>query len=441
MRLVTRARSVGLLGVVIALILMFAVTTNLGQRLAEAQAAGSQKAPASVWGYISELQIPDPAAQRGSDPLITLGLPTIVTVLIIGIMVVLVGLGLIVRNPERGGIAAYMNTVIALTFFVLLIWAVAGNSVDFADTLSRMIRTATPLALGAIAGLVCERSGIINIGIEGMMLTGACFGYIAALISSNLLNSTSSTPVWIGVVIAIVTGAIMAALHAWLSIQFKVDQIISGTVINILAVGLTGYLRSNFIINYESPVREPLPDWPIPGLADIPLLGPIFFDHKPITYMMLVLVVVMHVLLFRTVWGLRTRAIGEHPKAADTVGIKVNRMRFWNVVFGGGIAGLAGAWFALEATFRFDDLMTNGQGFIALAAMIFGKWTPLGAFGGALLFSAANALQIKVQNYDFAMPPQFLQMLPYVVTIIVLAGVIGRARPPAAIGQPYESHS
>jgi simple sugar transport system permease protein len=153
---------------------------------------------------------------------------------------------------------------------------------------------------------------------------------------------------------------------------------------------------------------------------------------------MLILVPLMSVLLFRTSWGLRTRAVGEHPRAADTVGINVIRLRYMNVFFSGLMAGLAGAWFSLEATYNFDDLMTNGRGFIALAAMIFGKWTPWGAMGGALIFSSADALQIKIQGFSFALPPQFIQMLPYVITVVVLAGIIGRARPPAAVGQPYE---
>jgi simple sugar transport system permease protein len=173
-------------------------------------------------------------------------------------------------------------------------------------------------------------------------------------------------------------------------------------------------------------------------LSSIPVIGPVLFNHQPIAYMMLILVPVMSVLLFRTRWGLRTRAVGEHPRAADTMGINVIRLRYMNVFFSGLVAGLAGAWFSLEATFSFDDLMTNGRGFIALAAMIFGKWTPFGAMVGAFTFSSADALQIKIQGFNFDLPAQFLQMLPYVITIVVLAGIIGRARPPAAVGKPYE---
>ena len=324
--------------------------------------------------------------------------------------------------------------MIGVTLFTILIWALAGRATDLVDILARVVRLATPITMGALAGIVAERSGVVNIGIEGMMLFAACFGYIASIMTGN-------TP--LAVVVAMLSGGVVAGLHAVLSLRFKIDQIISGTVINLLAVGVTGFLRGSFIINYERDrpnlqVGGQLAEMPIPFLSQIPVLGPMFFNHRPITYITLIMVVVVHVLLFRTVWGLRTRAIGEHPKAADSVGINVNQMRAANVVVSGMLAGLAGAWFALEATYRFDDLMTNGRGFIALAAMIFGKWTPFGAFGGALLFSSADALQIRIQGFNFIVPPQFLQMLPYLVTMIVLAGVVGRARPPAAIGKPYE---
>jgi simple sugar transport system permease protein len=324
-----------------------------------------------------------------------------------------------------------MGLLIFATIFIILIWAINGSRTDLVDMLARMVRLATPIVLGSLAGILCERSGVVNIAVEGLMLTSACMGFIVALITGNT---------WIGLVCAIAAGGILVMLHALLAIRFKTDQIISGTVINILAVGVTGFLRNNLILPLEQQSTKggSFQAFPIPFLADIPVIGPILFNHRPITYMMLILVPVFHILLFHTPWGLRTRAIGEHPRAADTMGIDVNRMRYMNVFFSGLLAGLAGAWFSLEATFNFDDLMTNGRGFIAMAAMIFGKWTPFGAMGGALIFSSADALQIKIQGFDFALPPQFLQMLPYVITIVVLAGVVGRARPPAAIGTPYE---
>lgn len=411
---VTRARIVGGVGIVVAILLIVAVVTRVSP------------------GKFSTLTIPQPGAPV-NQPLARIPLPTVITVVVLQGLLAIAGVYIAIRQPIRW-IAPYVSAVIGFAFFTILLWAVAGSSVDLVDVLARVIRLATPITLGALAGLICERSGVVNIGIEGIMLFAACFGFIAAIL-------TGST--WFGVLVAMLTGALISALHALLSVNFKVDQIISGTVINLLAVGTTGYLRGGFIVPYEQRngadiTAQALSTIRIPGLWRIPIIGPIFFNHQPITYLMLILVFVINVLLFRTVWGLRTRAVGEQPKAADTVGIRVNRLRFWNVVASGLIAGLAGAWFSLESTFRFDDVMTNGRGFIALAALIFGKWTPLGAFGGALLFSSADALQIKIQGFNFGLPRQFLQMLPYIVTLVVLTGVIGRARPPAAVGKPYE---
>ncbi|HEX6288612.1 MAG TPA: ABC transporter permease [Herpetosiphonaceae bacterium] len=411
---VTRARIAGALGVIIAIGLIAVVVSRVDP------------------GKVSTLTIPQPGGQIG-QPLARIPLPTVPTVIVIQTLLGLAGIYIAIRQPLRW-IVLYVSALIGLAFFTILLWAVAGSSVDLVDVLARVVRLATPITLGALAGLICERSGVVNIGIEGTMLFSACIGYIAAILTGYT---------WLGVAAAMLTGSVVSALHAVLSVNFKVDQIISGTVINLLAVGTTGYLRGAFIVPYEQRsgaeiVAQALGRQQIPGLWRIPILGPVLFSHPPITYLMLILVFVVNLMLFRTVWGLRTRAVGEQPKAADTVGINVNRLRFWNVVGSGLISGLAGAWFSLESTFRFDDVMTNGRGFIALAAMIFGKWTPLGAFGGALLFSSADALQIKIQGFNFGLPRQFLQMLPYIVTLIVLAGIIGRARPPAAVGKPYE---
>ncbi len=379
---------------------------------------------------ITTLRVTWPGAQPTDPSLIDIPLPTVVTVGVIAVLLIAAGLYLIIRQPV-GSVPYYMGTLIFATIFIILIWAGAGNRIDIVDMLARMVRLATPIALGALAGILCERSGVINIAIEGLMLMGACVGFIIALATGNT---------WLGVAAAILAGGVTVLLHAVLSIRFKTDQIISGTVINILAVGVTGFLRNNVILPMQQAgyVGAALPLLPIPVLSGIPVIGPLFFNHQPIAYIMLIMVPLLSLLLFRTPWGLRTRAIGEHPRAADTMGINVNRLRYLNVFLSGLIAGLAGAWLSLEATFNFDDLMTNGRGFIALAAMIFGKWTPFGAMGGALIFSSADALQIKIQGFSFELPSQFLQMLPYLITIIVLAGIIGRARPPAAVGKPYE---
>lgn len=407
-----RQRIVALVGVVVAVILFWLVSSRVG------------------WDKISTLRITWPGAAFNAPPLVDFPLPTVATVGVVALLLIAGAVYLFLRQSPRV-VPVYVGALILATIFVILLWASVGFRVDIVDMLARMVRLATPIALGALAGILCERSGVINIAIEGLMLMGAAVGFIVALLTGSP---------WIGLVAAIVAGGVTVMLHALLSIKFKTDQIISGTVINILAVGVTGFLRANVILSLQAEgyVGQPFQQIPIPLLSQIPVLGPIFFNHQPIAYAMLILVPLMSLLLFRTPWGLRTRSIGEHPRAADTMGINVNRMRYMNVFFSGLVAGLAGAWFSLEATFNFDDLMTNGRGFIALAAMIFGKWTPFGALGGALIFSSADALQIKIQGFNFELPSQFLQMLPYVITIIVLAGVIGRARPPAAAGKPYE---
>ena len=261
------------------------------------------------------------------------------------------------------------------------------------------------------------------------MLAGACFGYTASL----YLQSS-----FLGLVFAVIAAMIMAGLHAVLSIRFKVDQIISGTVINILAVGVTGFTRRSFLLGNPFGAPSVFPVIDIPVLADIPVLGPMFFRHQPLVYTMLILVVVIQFYLFRTKWGLRHRSVGEHPRAADTLGINVFRWRYLAVLAGGAMAGLGGAWFSLETVGSFDDLMTGGKGFIALAAMIFGNWNPIGAFAGSLLFGFADALQIKLQILETGVPYQFIGMLPYILTMVVLAGLIGKTTPPAADGIPYE---
>jgi simple sugar transport system permease protein len=323
-----------------------------------------------------------------------------------------------------------------LIFLNILILAAAGQTTNATSMLASSVRLATPIAIGALAGIWCERSGVVNIAIEGMMLTGAAFGFIAF---SLLVPPLPSGPALaVGVVVAVLAGGVMAALHAWLSITFKTDQIVSGTVINILAVGLTSFMRREVLLAAQDAGRETIQAVPIPILRDIPVVGEVFFQGKPIFYGMFILLILTHVMLFYTRWGLRTRAVGENPHAADTLGIRVLRTRWINVIIGGMIAGLAGAWLTLETTGTFDDNMTAGRGFIALAAMIFGKWMPFGAFAGSLLFGFSSALETRFQILGATLPPQFLQMTPYVVTIIVLAGLVGRSRPPAADGVPYE---
>ncbi|HWP49485.1 MAG TPA: ABC transporter permease [Candidatus Limnocylindrales bacterium] len=369
----------------------------------------------------------------------TLKLPTQFTFLMCGMISIILGilyapLPFSFRLEKRlGRVFQLLPRRIApfLMVFIVLIWAGAGRQIDVIGMLAQSLRLATPIGLGALAGILCERSGVINVAIEGMMLTAACTGFVAALYTQNI---------WLGLIIAVLSGGLTAALHAVLSIRFLVNQIISGMILNILAIGITGFIRKAFIVDSPLPAPPVFPAWQIPVLSDLPLIGQVFFRNQPMVYALLILVPTLHVLIFYTRWGLRTRAVGEHPQAADTLGVSVFKIRYINVIVGGFLAGLGGAWFSLETVGNFDDMMTEGKGFIALAAMIFGKWNPGGAFGGALLFGFADALQIKLQISGVQVPYQFLSMIPYLVTMIVLAGLIGRATPPAAEGVPFVKH-
>ena len=317
----------------------------------------------------------------------------------------------------------------------VIIAAAAGNETNMTTIVAESLRLATPLAIGAMAGIWCERAGVVNIAIEGMMLFAACFGFTTLFYLRNT-GLPLETAQLLAVIIALLSGGLIALLHGWLSITFRTDQIVSGTVINILAVGVTSFVRREYLLSTEAGAAK-LGNISIPMLSDLPVIGDAIFTNQPIFFMMFVVLAFTHIVMFYTRWGLRTRAVGEHPHAADTLGINVNRTRWTNVWISGMVAGLAGAWFSLEATGSFNDGMTRGAGFIALAAMIFGKWTPIGAFGAALLFGFSDSLGIRLQMVGVGFPVQFLQMVPYAVTLIVLAGFIGRASPPKAVGQPY----
>ena len=307
---------------------------------------------------------------------------------------------------------------------------------DIISILRATLRQSTPITLGALSGIFCDKVGVVNIAIEGMMLSAAYAGFMTNVFTGNLILS---------VLAAVLTGGLMGLLHAVLTVTFRIDHIISGTVINILAVGLTGYLYVT-----GATTKGKLTPIEIPVLKDIPILGEVLFTNGPITYAGIVMVFFTAFIFFRTTWGLRTRAVGEHPSAADTVGINVYWVRYANVIIGGMVAGLAGAFLTLEAVGSFERLITNGRGFIALAAMIFGKWNPYGAWAAALLFGFTNALQTQLQFWQgregnwlldllAKVPHEFIGMLPYLLTVLVLAGFVGRARPPAALGQPYET--
>jgi simple sugar transport system permease protein len=331
--------------------------------------------------------------------------------------------------------------------------------VQFPILLPTIMAAAVPIVLGALCGFMNERSGVVNIGIEGMMLTAAFVAWWSASIAGQFLPDLSigimgiKLPLLIGLAAAIAAAMAVSAVHAWLSISVRADQIISGTIINIFAFGITGYL--NLLIQKNSPPSAgSFQELRLPSfLLELPIIGPLLdslIAVGPIALTMLISVIVLQVLLFRSRWGLRTRSVGEHPKAAETVGIDVIKLRYRNVILGGVFAGLAGAYLTIEFGNAFQGEMTAGRGFIALAALIFGRWTPIGAFGAALLFTASIGLQRSIQfappegalgDLLATLPSQFYSALPYLITIIVLAGVVGRSVAPAAVGRPYERES
>lgn len=357
----------------------------------------------------------------------------------LGVIVVLLGAWQLLRGFSKRQMTWVVSVTAVLFVVAFLCWAgtgtKGGSAIDVVGVLQNTVFLATPLILGAMSGILCERTGVINVAIEGQMLAGAFAGALGSSIAKN---------VGVGIGAAVLAGGLMGALLAVFSIKFLVNQVVLGVVLNALALGLTGYgfdaLMQNNPGRYNSPVG--LSDIRIPGLADIPVIGTPLFDNNIIVYAMYVLIFVIDIALFRTRWGLRTRAVGEHPKAADTVGIKVRRTRYRNVILGGFVAGLAGATLTIGTASQFIKSptgMTSGKGFIALAAVIFGKWSPRGAVGAALLFGFTTELQtlLSVIGTPVQIPSAFLLMLPYVVTIIAVAGLVGRSQAPAADGEPY----
>jgi ABC-type uncharacterized transport system permease subunit len=289
---------------------------------------------------------------------------------------------------------------------------------------------AVPLTLGALSGILCERAGVVNIAIEGMMLMGAMVGALVGSVTHSL---------WLGLFAAIASGALLGLVHGVLCIKYKTDQIISGTAINIFATGMTSYYSHKFMAVNGS-LNNPglFQPYAVPVLSNLPFFGPILFNNNIFVYAMFIFLFALQFGLFYTRWGLRHRAVGEHPRAADTLGINVFRTRYIAVLLGGMMAGFAGGYFTLGSVGRFDEVMTAGRGFIALAAMIFGNWLPFGAFGAGLLFGFADSLASKLAILQVHIPSQFLLMAPYIATMIVLAGVVGRGQMPAADGTPYE---
>ena len=321
--------------------------------------------------------------------------------------------------------------VFAILFmFGFLTWAAAGASLPMIGLLFGSLSLAVPLIFGSLAGVLGERVGVINIAIEGQLLAGA---FTAAVVAS-----ITGQP-WFGLIAAMVAGMLVAFVLAAFAIKYFVDQVIVGVVLNVLVTGLTSFFFSQVLAPNAALLNTPprFDRWPIPVLGDIPIIGPVFFRQTIVVYLMYIAVAAVYIGLFHTKWGLRLRAVGEHPQAADTVGINVNRTRFWNVALAGAIAGLGGTFFTIGSGIAFNKEMTAGAGFIALAAVIFGQWDPIKATLAALLFGFASNLQNTLSVIGSPVPSEFMLMLPYVVTIFAVAGLVGKVRGPAAAGKPY----
>lgn len=356
-------------------------------------------------------------------------LPSKITLIILAVVSLLIGIYQIIK-----GFGKWTNMQIGICslflIFSFLVWQAADRQLNLAGMLSSAVLLAVPITLGAFSGILAERSGIINISIEGMMLM--------ASMAAAITGSVTKNP-WIGLLGRSLSSVLLALILGVLSIKYKVNQTISGTVINIFSAGLTAFISQKFLQHTQT-LNNPkmFTRVPLPGLADIPLVGPILFNQNIFVYLMFIILIVLQLALFQTRWGLRLRAVGEHPKAADTLGINVIRTRYMGVILSGVVAGIAGAFFTLGSVGRFDEGMTAGKGFIGLAAMIFGNWMPTGALGAGLLFGFADAIGSKLSLLGSSIPPQFMAMAPYLITMIVLAGFIGKGQAPAAEGEPYE---
>jgi simple sugar transport system permease protein len=356
-------------------------------------------------------------------------IPTWAAIFTIGLLIGLAGIWQSVRGFKKRT-TAILVAMVSLGLIAFLIWAARDKSLNLTGMLVSSVISATPIALAALCGIYSERSGVVNIGIEGMLLMGAFVSVVIASVTHNI---------YIGFLSGILSGVLLAALHAVLSIRYRVNQIVSGTGIIILSLGLTSYFYRAFLIPYPN-LNSPgtvLPSLPIPLLWKIPVIGPILFNQSPVIYVLFLLIIFTHFFYNYTKWGLRIRSVGENPKAADTLGINVFTLRYISVLISGAIAGLAGAYMSIGSIGFFNEGMSAGKGFLGLAAMIFGNWNPGGAFLGSFIFGFFDSWQDKLAILQVGIPSEFLQMAPYIATMIVLAGFIGRSRMPAADGTPY----
>jgi general nucleoside transport system permease protein len=349
----------------------------------------------------------------------------------IGILAALVGVLLVRANKSPLAGTSLAGFSLLMSF---LCWAANGKFIPLTGLLQGSLMLAVPLIFGSMSGLLCERSGVINIAIEGQLLAGA--------FASGVIASLTHKTTW-GLIVAPLAGALISLLLATFAIKFSVDQVILGFVLNVLVIGLTDFLYKKLLIPYSSTwnTGPSFARIEIPLLGKLPIIGPIFFNQTIIVYLMYLIVSLISFSLFKTKWGLRTRAIGEHPQAADSVGIDVNKLRFRNVIIAGLVSGLGGAYFTVGSNGSFSKEMTAGAGFIALAALIFGKWTPMGAVTAGLLFGFADNLSGTLSIIGVSIPSEFMLMVPYIATIIAVSGLVGRVRAPAADGVPYSRGS
>ncbi len=410
----TRRRLAGAAGLVVAglvCILVFGLDANPGD-------ASFQVALAGFGPKIPNVQLP--------------GRPAC---FVLGALVIVLALLHAARGFSRRSMRWVIATAIACFAVSFLCWAATGtpgNPFTLLGLLQTTIAASSvPLVLGALGGIMCERSGVINVAIEGQLLVGAFMGAMVATMANNVA----------GTLAAAAAGGVLGALLAVFAVKYAVNQVVLGVVLNVLALGLTNFGYNALLQQNSSGLNNPAVLNPIkvPGLSQIPILGPVLFDQNWLVYLTYALIVAVHVWLFRTRWGLRTRAVGEHPRAADTVGINVARMRYRNVIIGGMIAGIGGAYLTIGYAGAFSGNISSGKGFIALAAVIFGRWSPLGAVGAALLFAFADGLQIllPIAGTPTNIPSAFWSMLPYVATVFAVAGLVGKVQAPAADGEPY----
>ena len=357
-------------------------------------------------------------------------LPSAATGVVLTVVLAVVTVLAVLLARRARPVPIWLVAVFGVLFLVaFLAWTSAGATIPVPGLLLGALALSTPLIFGALGGVISERVGVVNVAIEGQLLAGA---FVSAVVAS----ATGSA--YVGLASAMVAGVLVSMVLAVFSIRYIVDQVIVGVVLNVLVTGLTSFLYSQVLTKSEG-LNQGIrfPQLPIPGLSQIPIVGPVFFRQTIIVYLMYIAIAVVFYGLFRTRWGLRLRAVGEHPQAADTVGIKVNATRFWNVSLAGAVAGLGGAYFTLGSLGNFQKEMTAGAGFIALAAVIFGRWDPIRATLAALLFGFASNLQNVLGAIGSPVPSEFMLMLPYVVTIFAVAGLVGQSRGPAASGKPY----